>query len=65
MYVNLSALNLKNIQTRLSKTRLGSIFGVKRGDENGPTGYGSRYMDEVGFMVTSINKKGLFVFNRY
>jgi putative aminopeptidase FrvX len=42
--------------------RLGSIFGVKRGDENGPTVMVAGHMDEVGFMVTSINKQGLIRF---
>ena len=34
--------------------RLGSIFGVKRGDETGPTVMVAGHMDEVGFMVTAI-----------
>ncbi|GAE34190.1 glutamyl aminopeptidase [Halalkalibacter akibai JCM 9157] len=42
--------------------RLGSIFGVKRGDESGPTVMVAGHMDEVGFMVTSINKQGLIRF---
>ncbi|KYG26667.1 M42 family metallopeptidase [Alkalihalobacillus trypoxylicola] len=42
--------------------KLGSIFGVKRGDESGPTVMVAGHMDEVGFMVTSINEKGLIQF---
>ncbi|WP_078545022.1 M42 family metallopeptidase [Litchfieldia alkalitelluris] len=41
---------------------LGSIFGVKRGDENGPTVMVAGHMDEVGFMVTSITDQGLIRF---
>ena len=32
--------------------RLGGVFGVKRGAENGPTVMVAGHMDEVGFMVT-------------
>ncbi|WP_100405147.1 M42 family metallopeptidase [Bacillus solitudinis] len=42
--------------------KLGSIFGVKRGSEEGPTVMVAGHMDEVGFMVTSINEKGLIKF---
>ncbi len=42
--------------------RLGSIFGVKRGDDQGPTIMVAGHMDEVGFMVSSINDKGLIRF---
>ncbi|UOE93486.1 M42 family metallopeptidase [Alkalihalobacillus sp. LMS39] len=42
--------------------RLGSIFGVKKGNEAGPTVMVAGHMDEVGFMVTNINKKGLISF---
>ncbi|MFC4321123.1 M42 family metallopeptidase [Litchfieldia salsa] len=41
---------------------LGSIFGVKRGDESGPTVMVAGHMDEVGFMVTSITDQGLIRF---
>jgi putative aminopeptidase FrvX len=41
---------------------LGSIFGVKRGDENGPTVMVAGHMDEVGFMVTSITDNGMLRF---
>ncbi|GAE25797.1 glutamyl aminopeptidase [Halalkalibacter wakoensis JCM 9140] len=42
--------------------RLGSIFGVKRGLEQGPKVMVAGHMDEVGFMVTSISKNGLIRF---
>ena len=41
---------------------LGSIFGVKVGEEKGPTVMVAGHMDEVGFMVTSITKNGLIRF---
>jgi putative aminopeptidase FrvX len=41
---------------------LGSIFGVKRGLENGPTVMVAGHMDEVGFMVTSITENGMLRF---
>lgn len=42
--------------------RLGGIFGVKRGDESGPTVMVAGHMDEVGFMVTQITKNGMIRF---
>ncbi|WP_332697568.1 M42 family metallopeptidase [Halalkalibacter lacteus] len=42
--------------------RLGSIFGVKRGLEDGPKVMVAGHMDEVGFMVSSITKNGLIRF---
>ncbi|WP_096202638.1 M42 family metallopeptidase [Bacillus sp. FJAT-45350] len=42
--------------------RLGSIFGIKKGDEKGPKVMVAGHMDEVGFMVTNINEKGLIRF---
>ena len=41
---------------------LGSIFGVKRGDQNGPTVMVAGHMDEVGFMVTQITDNGMLRF---
>lgn len=46
----------------LIQDKLGSIFGVKQGDENGPTIMVAGHMDEVGFMVTSITKNGMIRF---
>ncbi|MGG6433565.1 M42 family metallopeptidase [Anoxybacillus sp. D401a] len=42
--------------------RLGSIFGVKRGKENGPVVMVAGHMDEVGFMVTAITEQGMIRF---
>jgi putative aminopeptidase FrvX len=42
--------------------RLGGIFGVKRGDKNGPVVMVAGHMDEVGFMVTSITENGMVRF---
>lgn len=41
---------------------LGSMFGVMRGDENGPRIMVAGHMDEVGFMVTRISEKGFISF---
>ncbi|MDQ0215738.1 putative aminopeptidase FrvX [Oikeobacillus pervagus] len=41
---------------------LGSIFGMKKGEENGPTLMVAGHMDEVGFMVTSITDNGMIRF---
>jgi len=41
---------------------LGSIFGVKRGQADGPTVMVAGHMDEVGFMVTSITDNGMIRF---
>ncbi|MCR8644621.1 M42 family metallopeptidase [Paenibacillus sp. N1-5-1-14] len=41
---------------------LGSIFGVRRGDENGPRVMVAGHLDEVGFMVTQITENGMLKF---
>ncbi|TMW71767.1 M42 family metallopeptidase [Alteribacter natronophilus] len=41
---------------------LGGVFGVKKGDTNGPKVMVAGHMDEVGFMVTQITDKGLIRF---
>lgn len=41
---------------------LGSIFGVKRGEENGPRVMIAGHMDEVSFMVTGITENGMIRF---
>lgn len=53
---------LEKYSDEIIQDRLGSIFGVKRGDENGPKVMVAGHMDEVGFMVTSITEKGLIRF---
>ena len=42
--------------------RMGSLFGVLRGDANGPKVMVAGHMDEVGFMVTSITDNGMLKF---
>lgn len=42
--------------------RLGSIFGVKKGNGDGPVVMVAGHMDEVGFMVTQITKNGMIRF---
>jgi putative aminopeptidase FrvX len=42
--------------------KLGSIFGIKKGNENGPTVMVAGHMDEVGFMVTQITDNGMLLF---
>ncbi|SFB17898.1 MULTISPECIES: M42 family metallopeptidase [unclassified Bacillus (in: firmicutes)] len=42
--------------------KLGGIFGVKKGDPNGPTIMVAGHMDEVGFMVTAITDNGMIRF---
>ncbi|WP_252313576.1 M42 family metallopeptidase [Sinobaca sp. H24] len=41
---------------------LGSVFGVKTGNPDGPKVMVAGHMDEVGFMVKSINDKGMINF---
>ncbi|MFK2824705.1 M42 family metallopeptidase [Bacillus sp. B190/17] len=41
---------------------LGSIFGVKKGKEDGPVVMVAGHMDEVGFMVTQITDNGMIRF---
>ncbi|OEF99410.1 peptidase M28 [Vulcanibacillus modesticaldus] len=41
---------------------LGGIFGIKRGNSNGPKVMVAGHMDEVGFMVTRITKEGFIKF---
>ncbi|WP_283246000.1 M42 family metallopeptidase [Bacillus suaedae] len=53
---------LEKYTDEIVQDRLGSIFGVKRGDETGPTVMVAGHMDEVGFMVTSVDDKGLIRF---
>lgn len=59
----------KFMRTELSKYAdeivqdgLGSIFGVKRGNEEGPVVMAAGHMDEVGFLVSSITDNGMIRF---
>lgn len=53
---------LKKYADEVVQDRLGGIFGVKRGDEAGPTIMVAGHMDEVGFMVTGITENGMLRF---
>ncbi|MBM7660487.1 putative aminopeptidase FrvX [Bacillus mesophilus] len=53
---------LEKYSDEIIQDRLGSIFGVKRGKENGPKVMIAGHMDEVGFMVTSITDNGMIRF---
>lgn len=53
---------LEKYSDEIVQDGLGSIFGVKVGDEKGPTVMVGGHMDEVGFMVTSITENGLLRF---
>lgn len=53
---------LSKYTTEIIQDNLGSIFGVKRGDEQGPKVMVAGHMDEVGFMVTQITDKGFIRF---
>lgn len=53
---------LEKYSDEVVQDRLGGIFGVKRGNENGPTVMVAGHMDEVGFMVTSVTDNGMIRF---
>ncbi|MCC8437460.1 M42 family metallopeptidase [Brevibacillus sp. M2.1A] len=53
---------ISSYTSELMYDNLGSIFGVMRGDENGPKIMVAGHMDEVGFMVTRISDKGFISF---
>ncbi|WP_085523071.1 M42 family metallopeptidase [Tuberibacillus sp. Marseille-P3662] len=53
---------LKKYSDDMIQDRLGSIFGVKKGDTEGPKVMVAGHMDEVGFMVTQITDQGLLRF---
>jgi putative aminopeptidase FrvX len=53
---------LEKYADEVIQDRLGSIFGVKAGDPDGPKIMVAGHMDEVGFMVTDITKNGMIRF---
>lgn len=53
---------LEKYSDRLIQDNLGSVFGVKDGQENGPRVMVAGHMDEVGFMVTHITDNGMLRF---
>lgn len=53
---------LINYSDEIIQDRLGSIFGVLRGDSEGPKIMVAGHMDEVGFMVSAITDNGMVRF---
>jgi putative aminopeptidase FrvX len=53
---------LSQYSDEIVQDKLGSIFGIKKGNENGPTVMVAGHMDEVGFMVTQITDNGMLRF---
>ena len=53
---------LEKVSDRLIQDNLGSVFGVKDGQEDGPRIMVAGHMDEVGFMVTQITDNGMIRF---
>jgi|SRR5690554_405459 len=53
---------LSKYSDEIIQDKLGSIFGVKHGNPDGPKVMVSGHMDEVGFMVTKITKNGMVKF---
>lgn len=53
---------LEKVADEVIQDRLGSIFGVKRGDVTGPKVMVAGHMDEVGFLVTAITDNGMIRF---
>ncbi|ERJ13620.1 M42 family metallopeptidase [Haloplasma contractile] len=53
---------LDKYSDELIQDKLGSIYGVKKGDEKGPRVMVAGHMDEVGFMVTKITDNGMIKF---
>lgn len=53
---------LRPVTDRILTDRLGSIIGMKAGDPNGPRILLAGHLDEIGFMITQITKKGFLHF---
>lgn len=53
---------LSKYSDEIVQDNLGSIFGVKRGNDQGPTVMVAGHMDEVGFMVTHVTDQGFVRF---
>ncbi|MEZ0119403.1 UNVERIFIED_ORG: putative aminopeptidase FrvX [Heyndrickxia coagulans] len=53
---------LQKYSDEIIQDHLGSVFGVRRDQEDGPTVMVAGHMDEVGFMVTSITENGMIRF---
>jgi len=53
---------LQPVSDEIIFDRLGSVFGVRHGDSQGPRVMVAGHLDEVGFLVTAITDKGLVKF---
>lgn len=53
---------LEKYSDEIIQDKLGGIFGIRKGDLDGPKVMVAGHMDEVGFMVTSITKNGMIRF---
>ncbi|QHW33305.1 M42 family metallopeptidase [Paenibacillus rhizovicinus] len=53
---------LEKYTNEIVQDRLGSIFGVLRGDEKGPVIMAAGHLDEVGFLITGITENGMLRF---
>jgi len=53
---------LEKYSDEIVQDHLGGIFGVRKGDEQGPKIMVAGHMDEVGFMVTQITENGMLRF---
>lgn len=53
---------LEKYTNEIIQDRLGSIFGVVRGDADGPVVMVAGHMDEVGFMISGITEAGMLRF---
>lgn len=53
---------LEKYSDEIVQDHLGGIFGLKKGDDQGPRIMVAGHMDEVGFMVTQITENGMLRF---
>ncbi len=53
---------LEKYSDEIVQDHLGGIFGLKKGDDQGPRIMVAGHMDEVGFMVTQITENGMIRF---
>ncbi len=62
MYAVFMKQELSKYADEIVQDGLGSVFGLKKGDETGPRVLVAGHMDEVGFMITQITKNGMLRF---
>ncbi|GIQ68172.1 M42 family peptidase [Xylanibacillus composti] len=56
------AKRLAAVSDEVVYDRIGGVFGVRRGDPNGPRIMVAGHLDEVGFMVTAVTDNGMLKF---